>query len=289
MSLQVHHSVNMNANPSRGELTVLFAGQAQTQPVHKIGPQLLDYYLLHLVIDGCGEFETFGNQYELKRGDSFFIFPGELSSYKSDAKQPWKYRWVGFRGDYAVQLLSAIGVSPLRPVITSSNWRKLSVLIAKIQQTLQSAGGISADLMAEGLLRQMLSIYSLEQPSGIAAKSVDRRIEQAIEWMNLQYMQPVTIESMALSLGYHRTYLSKMFKEHTGMSPIAFLNKIRMERAKAILLEPYTVEQVASSVGFTDPLYFSRQFKKYSGMSPSDYRNRPQGSISYDCAADPKK
>ncbi|UUZ80048.1 AraC family transcriptional regulator [Paenibacillus sp. P26] len=93
-------------------------------------------------------------------------------------------------------------------------------------------------------------------------------MEQAIRWLTLQYYQPISIEQMAQSLGYHRTHLSKMFKQHTGLSPMNFLLKIRMERAKLLLLEPLTIEQVASSVGFSDPLYFSKQFKKWYGRSP---------------------
>jgi len=62
-----------------------------------------------------------------------------------------------------------------------------------------------------------------------------------------------------------------------------YLLKIRMERAKLLLLEPLTIEQVASSVGFTDALYFSKQFKKWYGRSPSEYR-QDNDFNPYDCA-----
>ncbi|MNO02539.1 DNA-binding transcriptional regulator AraC [compost metagenome] len=52
-----------------------------------------------------------------------------------------------------------------------------------------------------------------------------------------------------------------------------FLLKIRMERARLLLSEPLTVEQVAASVGFPDALYFSKQFKKWYGQAPTDYRH----------------
>jgi AraC-like DNA-binding protein len=62
-----------------------------------------------------------------------------------------------------------------------------------------------------------------------------------------------------------------------------YLLKLRMERAKLLLQEQLTIEQVASSVGFTDALYFSKQFKKWSGSSPSEYRlGKPLST--YDCS-----
>ncbi|WJH37586.1 helix-turn-helix transcriptional regulator [Paenibacillus sp. CC-CFT747] len=88
---------------------------------------------------------------------------------------------------------------------------------------------------------------------------------------------------MAQTLGYHRTYLSKIFKQQTGLSPMNFLLKIRMERARLLLEKPLTIEQVASSVGFSDALYFSKQFKKWYGASPSDYRQENQGKLRFDC------
>ncbi|MCL6646417.1 MAG: catalase/peroxidase HPI, partial [Dehalococcoidia bacterium] len=80
-------------------------------------------------------------------------------------------------------------------------------------------------------------------------------VEQAIRWLNLQYSKPISIEEMAHTLGYHRTYLSKIFKQFTGLPPMGYLLKVRMERARQLLQEPLTVEQVASSVGYPDALY----------------------------------
>jgi AraC-like DNA-binding protein len=65
---------------------------------------------------------------------------------------------------------------------------------------------------------------------------------------------------------------------------MSFLLKIRMERARLLLAEKLTIEQIASSVGFLDPLYFSKQFKKWYGSSPTEYRAMLQGKERYDCS-----
>lgn len=280
-------SVAFNPNPGKGELTVLFSGQSQTLPLHKVGPQVLDYYLVHYVIRGRGHFRTLGRDYAVKEGDSFFIFPGELVSYTSDEHEPWKYRWVGFKGSRAEELLSISGISRHKPVAFSGPKRRMTALFAQMQRLLH-AGQASSDMQSGGYMRLILSEYMQGQAEAGVPKEessmILQQVEQAIRWLTLQYYQEISIEQMAQSLGYHRTHLSKMFKQHTGMSPMNFLLKIRMERAKHLLLqEKLTVEQVASSVGFTDPLYFSKQFKKWYGRSPSDYRQDMKGNP-FDCS-----
>ncbi|MCZ8512017.1 AraC family transcriptional regulator [Paenibacillus filicis] len=284
---QAVHSVAFNPIPGRGELAVLFSGHAQTKPLHKVGPQVLDYHLIHYVTSGKGSFRCMAKDYRLGPGNSFVIFPGELVSYASDEKSPWAYRWIGFKGARADEYLSALGLSPNHPVTDSKHPRRLRTLFHLAERSLQT-GGAGSDLESESYLRLIFAEYAkdrfVEALPQEDASVIQQQVEQAIRWLTLQYYQPISIEQMAQSLGYHRTHLSKMFKQHTGMSPMHFLLKIRMERAKLLLQEPLTIEQVASSVGFADPLYFSKQFKKWFGRSPSDYRQDQQANP-YDCQA----
>ncbi|WP_243767368.1 AraC family transcriptional regulator [Paenibacillus agricola] len=281
-----HHNVAFNPHPGKGELSVLFSGKAQTKPLHKVGPQVLDYYLVHYIVSGRGTFRCMGQDYQLKQGNSFFIFPGDLVSYASDSEQPWCYRWIGFKGNRADEYLHKLGITQHHPVNVTKQHRKMNALFHQLEHKLHDRQPHS-DMQSEGYLRLILAEYAQDlHETSVPAKEVpaiQQQIELAIRWLTLQHNQPISIEQMAQSLGYHRTHLSKMFKQHTGMSPMNFLLKIRMERARLLLQESLTVDQVASSVGFADALYFSKQFKKWFGRSPSEYR-QDQTTNPYDCS-----
>lgn len=284
----ISFSTSVNPHPRKGELTVLFSGHAQTASAHAVGPQVLDYYLVHTVIAGCGLYVCRGREYRLSAGDSFFIFPGELVRYDADAKAPWRYRWIGFRGTEAERLLHEAGVSADRPIVASRRPRRTAALYHRVQAVLDE-GGPACDWEAGGYFRLLLGSYARDgeaaaapQPSA-PAESGAEQIDRAIRWLTLQYSQPISIDMIARQLGYHRTHLSKLFKQHTGLAPMSFLLKVRMERAKLLLQEPLTIEQVASSVGFADPLYFSKQFRKYYGKSPSEYRSGLRDGDWFDC------
>ncbi|MNP73242.1 HTH-type transcriptional activator RhaS [compost metagenome] len=84
---------------------------------------------------------------------------------------------------------------------------------------------------------------------------------------------------MCSSLGYNRAYLSRIFKKETGLTPVTYLLKLRIDKSRQLLRErpELSIEQIAASVGLADALYFSRQFRRFHGESPSAYRKNASG------------
>ncbi|MEW9701213.1 AraC family transcriptional regulator [Paenibacillus sp. SI8] len=276
-----YFTVMINPLTSNTEISVLFSGEGQPIPLHKMGPAVHDYYLIHTVLSGKGTFEIGGRTYSCSAGDTFVIFPGELFSYIADEDRPWQYAWVAFVGRSAGTMLSSIGVTPEHAVISGSSPRSIRHRYRRIRSCFQQSDfPMLEDMEASGWLRLLLSELGQANRQRLMVKpasetEIDRQVGQAIRYLELQYTQPVSIDELAHMLGYHRTYLCKMFKKSTGLSPMQYLFKIRMERGKQLLATSMTIDQVASSVGFNDALYFSKQFRKWSGMAPSAYRKHP--------------
>ncbi|NOV04681.1 helix-turn-helix domain-containing protein [Paenibacillus sp. LMG 31457] len=272
------YTVSINSHESNSELSVLFSGEGKPHPLHKMGPAVHDYYLIHTVHSGKGTFEMHNRTYTCETGDSFIIFPGELFSYTADAEQPWHYTWVAFNGRSAGMTMTQIGASPQNAVISGSSPRSIRHYYRRIRSCFHpSMQPALEDIAAAGWLRLLLrelgragNPHVMEKPA--TETDIQRQVNQAVRYLELQYTQTVSIEQLARTLGYHRTYLCKMFKQATGLSPMQYLFKIRMERAKQLLETAMTIDQVASSVGFNDALYFSKQFHKWSGSAPSVYR-----------------
>ncbi|XEC93604.1 helix-turn-helix domain-containing protein [Paenibacillus tarimensis] len=262
----------------RGSLNVLFTGESQTTPSHRLGPKVYDFYLMHYVLSGKGTFTCMQTDYEVKPGQTFLIEPEQLVSYVSDEADPWHYRWVAFAGTEAAALVKSVGFSAANPVADSEGNRRMGLWFRRIQETfrkrrtsshLQSAGYLQL-LLAE--LQEAMADRSPEslRPGGEG----ERLIQQIVHYLSTQYAEPISIERMAESLGYNRAYLSRIFKQRTGMTPVTFLLKLRIDKARQLLRErlELTVEQIAASVGFQDPLYFSKQFRRLYGMAPTAYR-----------------
>jgi AraC-like DNA-binding protein len=269
-------SIALNASPGIGEIVVLFSGQERTLPNHHLGPQILDYFLVHYVLSGSGWCRAGDSRQMLGPGDTFFIFPDEISEYSSDAQEPWHYCWVGFRGNLARSWMEKLGVSVEQPIIRNTLRQPHAGLFRAIYHALTESSA-SADERAGAYFRLLLAEWLQEHPTYEEPLNrlteVERQIDKAIRWFTLQYAQPKSIAQLAKELGYHRTHFAKMFRHYIGMSPQEYLIKVRLEKAIKLLKQPLTIEQVASNVGFSDAFYFSRQFKKYYGISPTRYRS----------------
>ncbi|MFF2886586.1 AraC family ligand binding domain-containing protein [Paenibacillus sp. NPDC057967] len=260
-------------------LRVLFSGESQTAPGHLLGPKVYDFYLMHLVLSGRGIFELNGKSYELESGHTFLIKPGQLIRYESDDADPWHYRWIAFKGTEATALAAKAGLNTGDLQHNRlSDIRRASTLYRCVFHALSGEGN-SADLEAAGYLQLLMAAY---RKAAIAARRYPEETEshgeqlhqRVVRFLSAQYTHAVSIEAMADSLGYNRAYLSRVFKKKTGLSPVSFLLRLRLDRAKLMLRErpELTVGQVAASVGMQDALYFSKQFKKQHGLSPIAYR-----------------
>ncbi|WP_138495175.1 helix-turn-helix domain-containing protein [Paenibacillus pinistramenti] len=274
------YRVQMNPYLLNAELNVTFAGAAKPLPRHKVGPAVYNYILIHSVDSGYGTFEWQRKKYRLGQGDTFVIFPGVLFSYEADGADPWSYRWAALQGPRVAEMLEKAGVTLTDPVIRGADPEYLAGIFEAIEQVFeQKAGETAAALAADGWFRVLLADFArlnapkLQYSSAEVLTGSERLVEQAVRWFQTQYMQPISIEKLAASLGYHRTHFTKVFKQLTSLSPRQYINQIRMERAKELLNTPISIEQVGNSCGYADPLYFSKQFKKWTGQSPAHYRN----------------
>lgn len=101
------------------------------------------------------------------------------------------------------------------------------------------------------------------------------RINKVVEFINNNYSENHTIQHYANICNMERKYFITVFKKYTGVSPQRYRTKLRIEKAKDLLVSnAMNNEDVANAVGYSDPLYFSRVFKKYTGVSPRIFREK---------------
>ncbi|MNK92348.1 Arabinose operon regulatory protein [compost metagenome] len=279
-------SYSAAANPlysGTEELHVLFSGESQTRPDHRLGPKVYNFYLFHFVEKGHGTYRTEFSSYDLKAGEGFLIHPDQLVSYASDGSDPWRYRWIAFAGIGAAELVQRAGFQLEQPVLRSSVDSEIPGLLKSVLRAFRKNRN-NADLISLGCLYMIMAEAEekLREQSGYTSgkSGVQQVVKQMIQYMASQYAYPVSIEQMSASMGYNRAYLSRIFKQQIGVSPVTYLLKLRMDKARELLRDrpELSIEQVAASVGLPDALYFSRQFSRLQGKSPSSYRKSVSGT-----------
>jgi AraC family L-rhamnose operon transcriptional activator RhaR len=98
---------------------------------------------------------------------------------------------------------------------------------------------------------------------------------QAMELLESRLAHPWTLAGLADALHVTPNYLIRIFKSSTGLPPMTYLTRHRVETAAIMLLNTHdTVAQIGTAVGWTDQNYFARRFRAHFGLSPSAYRAR---------------
>ena len=114
---------------------------------------------------------------------------------------------------------------------------------------------------------------------GVRHAAVLRRAERYI-WEN--YSRKISLDEIAKASGLSAPYFSTIFKEEMGENLSSYLNRLRIEKAAAMLTETgKSLNEIAGLCGFEDQSWFSKIFKIYTGMSPGKYRETGNGSLEF--------
>ncbi len=99
------------------------------------------------------------------------------------------------------------------------------------------------------------------------------RIAQALSHMNRNYSANFTLEDYASMCALSKFHFLRLFEKAVGTTPARYRNNIRLESARDLILEEkLSLEEVASTLGFSSLSYFSSAFKKKYGLSPKQYQ-----------------
>ncbi|NLK67920.1 MAG: response regulator transcription factor [Clostridiaceae bacterium] len=167
-------------------------------------------------------------------------------------------------------------------IITYINNIRLSVAQASNDRSVEGINIISVhNIISESQSVQELNELVREVCRSITAKinnynnkSIKLVLRKAINYIQKHYKEQITLNIVAEHVYVSTSYLSRMFKKELGINFIDYLNGLRIEKAKELLMDPkYKTYEVAEKVGINDAHYFSRLFKKYVGISPTEFKD----------------
>lgn len=259
---------------------VNYCGFEHCQPGYTFGPRTRTSYLIHVVMRGKGRYYVGDKTYELSAGQMFLIYPGIMTTYQADVDDPWSYSWIGFTGYRCETILSQIGFSEDRLVISVEDAEPLHDCVLNIMDLHKITYANEMCRTAE-LLRFLA--YIMEKGSSakddVPEYSKVVYAQLAMQYLDNNYMNRIKISELADYIGIDRSHLTKSFREEYHVSPQEYLIQLRMEKAEYLLANSTaSISSVAASVDYPDALAFSKIFKQRNGVSPTEYRSKISSS-----------
>ncbi len=255
-------------------------GREQCDPSHSFGPAARNHYLFHYCLSGTGTLYADNSKgetitYQVRSGQGFMLFPGQITTYIADRNLPWEYAWLEFDGLRAKECVELAGLSPDTPVFKARS--------KDIAEAMKNEMLYIVDHREESPFHLIGHLYlfidffmrasgSMRLNKGSTLR--DFYVKEALTYIEQNFQNAITVEEIAAVCGLNRSYFGKIFHEATGKSPQQFLISYRMTKAAELLkLTDMSVADTGNAVGYPNQLHFSRAFKSVYGVSPREWRN----------------
>lgn len=251
----------------------------KTDWVHR---KTVPYFIAAQVLRGAYELSCDGRRGRAEVGDVFLTRPDTPVAIRHCGLPPdpasMEARWlhVSYRL-HAVVDVGALLDTPL--VLRGERAAAIGALIAEALAT--DADAEDGDDLAR-LGRRLAVAYRLfdhitavatPRPDAARLLNCPDRLLAVFRHMDAHLAEPQTVADLARVAGLSRSRFLHTFKDHTGLSPMAYLRRQRLRRAQDLLIHgDAPVGRIAAQLGFANVFHFSRSFKAHTGVSPLRFR-----------------
>ena len=258
-------------------------GREQCPPAYSFGPAKRNHYLFHYVLSGTGKLiaadsKGQSHEYQIHTGQGFMIFPRQITTYIADEKLPWEYTWLEFDGMRVREIIETAGLSPDHPVYHASHKDLRENMVNEMVYIAEHGDASSFHLIGHlYLFADFLARSAASTHVSTSGKVRDFYIKEALNYIEQNFQNDITVEGIAAFCGLNRTYFGRIFKDTVGKSPQQFLLNYRMTKAAELLKQTtLSISDIGNAVGYPNQLHFSRAFKNVFGISPREWRNKNQ-------------
>lgn len=230
-----------------------------------------------LITDGKGEITIEGKIYEARQGLLFYFYPGLIHALKSSGLKPMSFCAIHFSYGHIVYNDNKWTIEngdvplPLNFISDVNSYPILEELMKEITRNWSTRNN-AYELMCNGLFLQLFHHILSGNHVNYSSRF---KVQKIIQYINQNIHNDLSIKELAAFANLSSDYLTSMFKSYTGLAPIRYINKCKIDAAKDLLInEDLRIKEIALKVGFKDEFYFSRMFKKLEGISPKDFRRK---------------
>lgn len=243
--------------------------------------RILGEYQLIYITRGSGVFESANTSpIQIQEGTILLLFPGEWHRYKPDPASGWDEYWVGFNGPYTQQLLRKKYFSKSNPVLIVEQDEDILRLFLQIIEDVRAENIAYQQVISAVVVQLLANVYAVSKRRGIKNQGSEKLIKK-VEFMLMSITdQEADIKGIADQLHVSYSWLRKMFKYVTGLSPHQYHLQLRIRKARHLLASTdNSVKEIAYITGFESQYYFARIFKQKVGVNPTTFRNQRRGRM----------
>lgn len=237
-------------------------------------PVGLDQAVFIYCVKGNGWCEMEGIHHVIGPGDVLVIPPGKIHTYGADEERPWTIFWVHIKGENVPPLLTELEVTQTNPILYLGESPELLALFEELLDVVEHGYATSRLLYASQILGHLIGQMIWDRRRNWRGPlDTTQKVAESITYMKQHLDQRATLASLAALANLSESHYRSLFKRQIGYAPMDYFVRLRMHKACQLLdTTNLNVKEIATKVGYEDPLYFSRVFKAVVEVTPTQYR-----------------
>lgn len=229
-------------------------------------------FVFQYTLAGEGAIFVNGKTNPLRRGQAFMVeVPSSHRYYLPASSSKWEFFYLTLRGDIAAECWGNI----IRRYGHVLNIGRDSDLVNKFFEIYKQANDrdlVDAYFSSSQAYSFLMEVYRHFKQAK-SPEQIPESITDAINYMNKNYIIPLSMEEVAEAANMSKYYFIKRFKEVVDMTPGQYLMKKRIEKSLELLVRTeLTMKDIAENVGYANDNYFNKAFRKTVGMPPGEFR-----------------
>lgn len=249
--------INMNMNLT--DFDIVFCTYFDNKKEFIYRNEAYEEYVLFCVENGSFNYGYSSEEickYTAKSGDVVLCCPNRMFYRK--AITPINFCMIKFIPKFVIPQID----TPIYLSDTSRFFKNISMLKSSFYYTNETTDHITNHYCRDIVYQVFLSISEKNTP-----------ISDAINFINLNYTTPISINKLANNSGYSMVHFINLFKKYTGYTPKGYISFLRLKKAQYFLKNSFmSISEISAECGFSDNLYFCRFFKAHCGMTPTEFK-----------------
>lgn len=247
-----------------------------------VRPHRHDHLEIYLLEEGRRDHLSGGEVHRMRAPEVITFPPGDEHFSWSPPGLPFRRVVVYARPEAVLYPHALEQVSRAARVVrpTEAGLAAVRALVDQLLYTQEELGERSQDEMRLQLT-QLLLLLRRQQDVDAATAARETRIVRVVRHLHEHYREHVDLSELAEAFFVSRHHLSREFRRHTGTTVISYVNDLRVDQARRLLVETERpIGRIAEEVGFTTVTHFNRVFRERTGRTPRSIRaERPSGAL----------
>jgi AraC-like DNA-binding protein len=241
---------------------------------HRYSRHAHDYFVIALVERGAASYWYRGTRHVAGAGQVFVLNPGESHTGDPVTPRGYVYRVLYPRLEYLDRIGADVGATSGVVFFKESvlNDSQLTACLSAFHRRLAHDG---TTVECESLLLQALArLITRHADPKVTARRIGSEspaIKRARDYMEAHFAEDVSLSKLAVVVALSPYYFAHAFERETGLPPHAYLESVRIRKAREFLDQGQSLVSAALSVGYVDQSHLTHRFKRFLGITPGRY------------------